>query len=394
MAKRRVRPVRRRKTHLLLAAAAVALVLLVIAAAASAMRGGSGEAPSGSATPRPTLLSLPTATPEPTPAPTPTIPPEDTVEPDATITPDPGMLILTQDDYLPIYKKADTDEKVIAVTIDDMYQSGNAQTIVDLAIENGGKLTLFPIGKNALREELGETLRYAYQNGFEIENHTYEHKGLYRLDDEEMARQVYLQCLAVDYALGVDYQEHFFRPYGGDGLDDQRTHLYAKQLGMLGIAYWTVSGSDTPANKLAGTLAPGNVYLFHTTDSDTKKLKKFIPAAVKAGYKLVTLNELFGLPDNEVKKLEKPVKEYEIPPVAEYKLAPRVYRKGDFLWGVNLIQQRLRQLGYLNGKADGIYGGSTVSAVKNFQKKNGLKVTGKCDLDTQELLFSNKARGK
>ncbi len=313
---------------------------------------------------------------------------------DETVTETAWPVDLTEDDYLPIYRKASTDEKVIAVTIDDMYQFQNAVDIVDLALANGAKLTLFPVGKNAMRDGLSGTLRFAYENGFEIENHTYDHVGLYKLNDQKMAKEVYYQALSVDYALGVSYQQHFFRPYGGDGLDDQRTHLYARQLGMLGIASWSVSGSDTPADKLEDTLAPGNVYLFHTTDSDTKKLRSFIPAAVAAGYRLVTLNELFGLPDNEVTALTKPITDYEIPPVDSYQLAPRVYKKGNFLWGVNLIQQRLHELGYLKGKPDGIYGETTVSAVKSFQTKNGLKSNGKCNLSTQQMLFSQDAKSK
>ena len=68
---------------------------------------------------------------------------------------------------------------------------------------------------------------------------------------------------------------------------------------MVGIAHWNVSGSGTGLQKLIAGLAPGNIYLFHTTDKDTAKLQEFIPAAVQAGYKLVTLNEMFGYPENE-----------------------------------------------------------------------------------------------
>jgi len=40
------------------------------------------------------------------------------------------------------------------------------------------------------------------------------------------------------------------------------------------------------------------------------------------------------------------------------------------------IQYRLRNWGYYKGNIDGIYGWKTVAAVKEFQKKNGLKVDG------------------
>lgn len=296
--------------------------------------------------------------------------------------------------FLPIYNKAVTEEKIIAVTVDDFYQFKNARTIIDVALENGAKLTIFPIGKNVLRDELKDTLIYAHENGIEIENHTYEHKGLYRMDDKAMVKQVYMQALCVDHVLGVDYQEHFFRPMGGDGRDDQRTHQYVKQLGMKGIAHWNVSGSGTDIKTLLKNIKPGNIYLFHTTDKDTEKLKKFIPGAVEQGYKLVTLNEMFGFPENEVRELTKPVKEMEIPALEAFTYVDRTYKEDDFLWQVNVIQQRLIELGYLDVDADGIYGSSTTAAVKAFQEKNGLKANGKCNVQTQNVLFSENAKRK
>ena len=43
---------------------------------------------------------------------------------------------------------------------------------------------------------------------------------------------------------------------------------------------------------------------------------------------------------------------------------------------VKQIQKKLKDWGYYNGSADGIYGSKTFSAVKKFQQKNGLKVDG------------------
>ena len=43
---------------------------------------------------------------------------------------------------------------------------------------------------------------------------------------------------------------------------------------------------------------------------------------------------------------------------------------------VRTIQEKLKRWGYYTGNVDGIYGSLTVSAVKRFQQKNGLKVDG------------------
>ena len=56
------------------------------------------------------------------------------------------------------------------------------------------------------------------------------------------------------------------------------------------------------------------------------------------------------------------------------------------------LQEALIELGYLNGSADGTYGDKTVSAVKAFQKANGLTVDGTAGEKTQKVLFSGNAK--
>ena len=58
---------------------------------------------------------------------------------------------------------------------------------------------------------------------------------------------------------------------------------------------------------------------------------------------------------------------------------------------VRTLQNRLIELGWLAGKADGSYGGATEYAVKAFQKKHGLWEDGKAGPDTLTLLYSTRA---
>lgn len=59
---------------------------------------------------------------------------------------------------------------------------------------------------------------------------------------------------------------------------------------------------------------------------------------------------------------------------------------------VRKIQNRLKELGYLSGSADGIYGAETQKAVVSFQKQNGLTADGIFGQNTQELLYSPSAQ--
>lgn len=58
--------------------------------------------------------------------------------------------------------------------------------------------------------------------------------------------------------------------------------------------------------------------------------------------------------------------------------------KGD---AVAALQTRLIALGFLNGKADGSFGGKTAEAVKAFQQAAALERTGVADDETQRRLF-------
>ena len=58
---------------------------------------------------------------------------------------------------------------------------------------------------------------------------------------------------------------------------------------------------------------------------------------------------------------------------------------------VQIMQQRLRDLGYLADAADRIYGGRTQKAVQLFQQENGLAVSDRATRETLSLLYSERA---
>ena len=65
---------------------------------------------------------------------------------------------------------------------------------------------------------------------------------------------------------------------------------------------------------------------------------------------------------------------------------------GDSGEAVKKVQRKLKNLGYYSGSIDGDYGNGTKTAVKNFQKRNGLKETGKVNSATLKKLNSSGAK--
>ncbi len=293
--------------------------------------------------------------------------------------------------YLPIFVKAKTTEKIVAITVDDCNQAHNLDGIVDSAVVNGGKITIFPIARNLQREALQVVVRKAHQLGMQFENHSYSHSTFYNLSAEKMASEIYDANRALSYVLDVNYQMRFMRTRGGDNRRDLRTHQYIEALGYYGMAHWSVDGSRTEIDKLKAGVEPGNIYLFHTTDGDLAKLLEFIPYLKAQGYRMVTLNEMFGYPPNAESEITTPIKDLEVPAPEPYVYAYKQLERGDFLWDVYLMQERLNELGWLKSKPDGEYGKNTYQAVGYFQLAAAIKADGKASPETQEAIFAEGA---
>ncbi len=78
-------------------------------------------------------------------------------------------------------------------------------------------------------------------------------------------------------------------------------------------------------------------------------------------------------------------------PIAEAASNRLLYR-GSRGSDVKTLQQRLNNLGYNAGKADGIFGSRTYNAVKAFQRKHGLAVDGIVGRNTRNILFSGSTK--
>jgi peptidoglycan hydrolase-like protein with peptidoglycan-binding domain len=60
---------------------------------------------------------------------------------------------------------------------------------------------------------------------------------------------------------------------------------------------------------------------------------------------------------------------------------------------VKKLQQSLKHQGFEPGPVDGIIGPRTRAAIRSFQKKHALEVTGKADASTLKLLDEKSATG-
>ena len=78
--------------------------------------------------------------------------------------------------------------------------------------------------------------------------------------------------------------------------------------------------------------------------------------------------------------------------IAAPAVADAVLKNGDAGEDVTRIQERLIELGYLEGAADGVFDDETEAAVAAFQRRNGLMTTGMVDRVTWDKLFSDSVQ--
>ena len=109
----------------------------------------------------------------------------------------------------------------------------------------------------------------------------------------------------------------------------------------------------------------------------------------KAGAK--TLRLLYLLTDSAT-SLTVTVTASPVPAVTEMTAdSILVMRKGTKGTEVIRLQNRLKELGFFIGIADGVYSDAVVAAVKDFQKKSGLTQDGVAGVTTQQALYSDFA---
>jgi len=222
-------------------------------------------------------------------------------EPEIRPSPTPAQPV---NGMLPILSTVKTNENMIAITVDDCFQSDNVIEIVRICEANGAKVTFFPVGRGI--NSAPGVWKWLYDLGYQIENHTYKHTDLLKLNEDEIREEIIKLSNVINKELGVNYRMRFLRTLGGNARNDERVHKIMRELGYEFMTHWAQTGTGTAntPEKIVNAFKPGRIILFHTTNKDLAKLREVIPLAVSRGYRLVTLNELLGLGPNEVTPLE------------------------------------------------------------------------------------------
>ena len=300
------------------------------------------------------------------------------------------------DYFLPVHNRANLsldDPMMIAITIDGCDDKDVLEDMIKTAKRYGAKLTLFPTGEALMDPKLTSGFRNCVKSlGYELENCGFIVSNEYKMTDAELALNVWKHGMAASYAIGVDYEQHFYRPANINNANDQRTHFFARKLGYHGIATYTHSYVGHNLDSIADTLKSGNIYRFDMSEPSLELFKLFVRAASEKGYQLVTLNQLFGYEENKLSS-ELTIDRQTLPSMDDY--IPSYYdlELGNRARAVIDLQKRLMELGYLdvNQIPDGVYGSQTSIAVSRFQASVSLPAIGDANVATLEKLYGGES---
>ncbi len=201
------------------------------------------------------------------------------------------------DTYLSIKKKSvSIDDKVIALTFDDG-PSKYTNKILDILKKYDACGTFFVIGNKTIFYK--DILKRMLNEGSEIGNHSYDHKLLTRLSENEFKEEINKTQENIKNLTG--FTPKLFRPtYGG------YTNTLKKYTDLTFVLWdidsrdWQVKNKDKILNNILPNVKPGKIILMHDNhEYSLNSLENLIKKLKDDNYKFVTVSELL-----EIKKLK------------------------------------------------------------------------------------------
>ncbi|MBQ8203393.1 MAG: polysaccharide deacetylase family protein [Clostridia bacterium] len=181
---------------------------------------------------------------------------------------------------------------MIALTFDDG-PSAHTERLLDIFKTHGGKGTFFVVGN--LIDNRADTVRRIVNEGHQIGSHSWSHKQLTAINDQELTDQLALTRQKILEVTGVDCT--LVRPpYGAY---NSNVKAKGEQLGVHFVNWsidtldWKYRNATTVHNAIMQRANDGAIVLCHDLHKTTvDAMETAIPQLIASGYQLVTVEEL------------------------------------------------------------------------------------------------------
>ena len=184
----------------------------------------------------------------------------------------------------------DYDKKLVALTFDDG-PNHNTSRVLDILEKYGAKATFFILGTNIKgNEKIIERMKTL---GMEIGNHTYSHKLLTKLDEDEIKEEINKTDKLI-FDITNTYPTLIRTSYGS--INKKIKNIIDRPLIIWNIDTldWKNHSSKKNASRVLNKVKDGDIILMHDIYRATSNsLEMIIPKLLDDGYQLVTVSELF-----------------------------------------------------------------------------------------------------
>jgi peptidoglycan/xylan/chitin deacetylase (PgdA/CDA1 family) len=191
----------------------------------------------------------------------------------------------------------DTEEPVVAVTIDDGPDAETTPVILQILRENAASATFFLLSERVAGNE--DLVKEMVRAGHELGNHLTRDEPAIGLSLEEFEESL----LEADGVISRFTQPDWLRPgsgwYNQPMLEIARSHGYRVVLGSVYPYDAQIPLSWFAASHILRKLRPGSIIVLHDGGGRGRRtaatLRTILPELGRRGYRLVTLSELVRL---------------------------------------------------------------------------------------------------
>ncbi len=195
----------------------------------------------------------------------------------------------------------DPDKPMVALTFDDG-PSAHTERLLDIFAEHGGKGTFFVLGN--LIDGREDTLCRTVDEGHEVANHSWDHRQLTSLTEEEIKDQIMMTRAKIYDVTGKDTLI-VRAPYGAC---DEMVQTVGEEVGVsfynwsIDTLDWQNKDPQAIYDAVIDNVSDGDIILCHDLHETTiDAMELVIPKLIEEGYQLVTVSELMEYSGQDIK---------------------------------------------------------------------------------------------
>ena len=191
------------------------------------------------------------------------------------------------------------DKKLVALTFDDGPSYNKTQKLVDELNKRDARVTFFMLGELANKQ--AELVKHIYSTGHTIGSHTYDHKNLKKLKDEQLSYEI---NHTNDILKGITGQDVIFLrpPYGAYNQDILNKVNMSFILWSYDTLDWKLRNVDKVTEEIVKGANDGEIILLHDIHSESVDAAiKAVDILQKEGFVFVSLEEMIAYKNIQIK---------------------------------------------------------------------------------------------